>query len=124
MCLLAARGMAYHFASINDSTDKMMAIFKDAFLAGGGEPELFQVMRLNDTSAAFWQHRPRTPAAEAAALATELLQLGTQSFDDRESLAPAVMRSIQHSATASRSPRPSPRSSRLRRQAQGRQGPY
>ncbi|KAK9833462.1 hypothetical protein WJX81_007302 [Elliptochloris bilobata] len=33
---LASRGMAYHFASINRTTDKMVAIFKDAYAAGGG----------------------------------------------------------------------------------------
>ena len=58
---LAAYGIAYHFASINNSTDIMISIFKAAYLAAGGEPEHFQVLRLSETSSAFWQHRPGTP---------------------------------------------------------------
>ena len=114
----AAYGMAYHFASINNSTDVMIPIFKDAYLAGGGEPEHFQVLRLNDTSAAFWQHRPGTPAT--GALGTGL-EAGMQAIDDL--FAQAHASGTQHSPTQMRSPRPSPRGSRPRRQAQGRQGP-
>lgn len=102
---LAAYGIAYHFASINNSTDIMMRIFKDAYLAGGGEPEHFQVLRLNESSAAFWQHRPGTPAP--AALVTGPQELGMHFMDDH--LAQAVPSSIQHSPRQMRSPRVSPR---------------
>ena len=105
---LAVRGMAYHFASINRSTDTMVALFKDAYLAGGGNPEHFQVLRLYDGDAAFWQHRTTRPAA--AALATELLTPRTRSLQD--SFAPAVMSSIHHSTTLYRSERLSARNSR------------
>ena len=117
MSQLAARGMAYHFASINRSTDKMVALFKDAYLAGGGDPEHLRVLRLYDGRAAFWQHQPIMPAANA--LATGLLAPRTRSLQD--SFAPALMSSIRHTTTTYRSQRSRANDNLLRRRPQGHQ---